>query len=180
MQPTLVTSRLTLRPFQLADARDVQRLAGDWGVARTTVNVPHPFDDGMAEAWIAGQAERFSNGSAVTFAMTLTETGELLGAFSLMDVRPGHRAELGYWIGVDHWGRGYCTEAGRAVVDYAFDVLKLLRLHAKHIVGNAASGRVLEKLGMTHEGERRAHLRARGRLNDIVLYGMLGTDPRGD
>ena len=82
----LKTERLTLRPFEVADAKDIQRLAGDRAVADTTTSIPHPYKDGMAEAWIDSQAKNLAAGKEVTFAVALAETGELVGAISLLDI----------------------------------------------------------------------------------------------
>src|SRR5262252_1209729 len=68
-RPTLETTRLILRPFTLGDARDVQRLAGDREVASTTLNVPHPYEDGMAEQWIGTHQEKYERGELVNFAI---------------------------------------------------------------------------------------------------------------
>jgi RimJ/RimL family protein N-acetyltransferase len=84
-----------------------------------------------------------------------------------------HQAELGYWIGKPYWNAGLCTEAGRVILRYAFSELCLMRVHAVHLTRNPASGRVLQKLGMRHEGCRRGHVMKWGRLEDIELYGLL-------
>jgi len=74
-QPTeLKTERLTLRPFVLSDAKDVQRLAGDRAVADTTANIPYPYKDGLAEAWIESHPRSLAEGKGVTFAVVLSET----------------------------------------------------------------------------------------------------------
>jgi RimJ/RimL family protein N-acetyltransferase len=88
------------------------------------------------------------------------------------------RAELGYWIGKPFWGRGYATEAARALVQYGFDTLGLHRIYARHLTRNPASGRVLHKIGMTHEGYRRKHEKKWGIYEDDKLYGILRDDPR--
>lgn len=82
-------------------------------------------------------------------------------------------AELGYWIGKPYWGRGYCTEAARAIVRYGFDDLHLHRIHSSHFASNPASGRVMQKIGMTREGCLRQHIRKWGQWEDVVLYGIL-------
>ena len=84
LRPTLRTNRLVLRPFALSDASDVQRLAGDEAVASTTGNIPHPYEDGMAEEWIGTHQERFEKGELVNFAITLAEDGSLVGAIGLI------------------------------------------------------------------------------------------------
>ena len=97
-QPELKTVRLLLRPFALSDAAEVQRLAGALEVADMTLNMPHPYLDGMAEEWIAGQPERLALGTVLTYAITQQEEGTLMGAVSL-SITPRHsRAELGYWL----------------------------------------------------------------------------------
>lgn len=171
--PTLKTHRLILRPFEISDAPEVQRLAGDHAIAEMTLLIPHPYEDGMAEDWISTHAPTFEAGEGVTFAITLRADGTLLGAISLMAIAPGHQAELGYWIGVPYWGQGYATEAARAVVDYAFTTLNLARVHAHHFAHNPASGKVLRKIGMKYEGCRRRHVHKWGQLEDIEMYGVL-------
>jgi hypothetical protein len=99
-QPTIETERLILRPFELSDAKNVKRLAGDKAIASTTLNIPHPYEDGMAEKWIAKHQELFDAGQAVHFAITTKSNGKLVGAISLMDISERHsRADMGYWIG---------------------------------------------------------------------------------
>lgn len=174
--PTLETARLVLRPFTLDDAPEVQRLAGDRSIADTTLTIPHPYNDGMAEEWIAKHQPDFDEGKAVTFAISRKSDGLLIGAMSLMEMVAGHQAELGYWIGRPYWAQGYCTEAGEAVLRYAFTALGLIRVHCHHLVRNPASGRVMRKLGMLHEGTRRWHVRKWGELEDVELYGILQED----
>lgn len=171
--PTIQTDRLTLRPFTLADAPEVQRLAGDRAIADTTFSIPHPYEDGMAEAWISSHPETFNNNQGVTFAIARNSNNVVVGAISLMHMVKGHQAELGYWIGTPYWNNGYCTEAGRAVIEYAFTELGLIRVHAAHITRNPASGRVMQKLGLQHEGCRYQHIRKRDRFEDVELYGIL-------
>jgi len=178
-QPTLETDRLILRPFDLSDAPEIQRLAGDRAVAATTENIPHPYEDGMAESWISGHAEALEKGTDVHFAVVLKSTDDLAGTISLMRIVKGHRAELGYWIGKPCWGNGYCTEASRAVMAFGFDRLGLNRVHARHAAKNPASGCVMKKLGMTHEGRLRRHVRKWGQVDDLVLYGILKREWRG-
>ena len=172
MRKLLETERLILRAFELADAPDVQRLAGDRAVAAGTLTIPHPYPDGVAEEWIASHDGR----DTAPFAIERKEDGALLGAVGL-DVEPDHaRAELGYWVGKPYWGHGYATEAARAVVRYAFDNLNLHRVYAYHFVDNPASGRVLQKIGMTYEGRRRQHTVKWGALLDSESYAILRDD----
>ena len=176
----IMTERLRLRPFCSEDAPEVQRLAGEREIADTTAAIPHPYEDGMAETWIAGHDQELRRGSASHWAVTLRESGVLVGAISLMDVdHDAGLAELGYWIGVEHWNNGYCTEAAKAVIDWAFDSLGLNRVHAHHFSRNPSSGKVLKNAGMSHEGSRRQHFARRGRREDIELYGILVADWRG-
>lgn len=171
---------MILRPFELADAKEVQRLAGDRAVADTTLKIPHPYEDGMAEKWIATHRAKFDAGMSAIFAVVRRGPMELVGAISLEIEKRYDRAELGYWMGRPYWGLGYCTEAGRAMVAFGFTDLGLNRIHASHFVRNPASGRVMEKLGMKREGLFRQHVKKWDRYEDLVLYGILGRDWRID
>ena len=172
-QPTLTTARLVLRPFAPSDAADVQRLAGARSVADTTLTIPHPYLDGMAEEWIARHAPGFEAGTLAVFAITLRPSRGLIGAVGLIIERSADRAELGYWIGSGSWNLGYGTEAGRALIDYGFESLDLNKICAHHFKRNPASGRVLQKLGMQLEGERAQHVKKWDRYEDVVLYGLV-------
>lgn len=174
--PTLDTDRLCLRPFTLGDAAEVQRLAGERVIADTTLNIPHPYQKGMAEQWIAGHHTIFSEERGVTFAITRRLKNQLLGAISLMDMAKGHQAELGYWVGSEYWNQGICTEAAVAILRYAFLELGLVRIHARHLTRNPRSGRVMQKLGMLHEGARKSHVTKWDRLEDEEIYGVLKED----
>ena len=173
-QPILRTERLALRPFVSSDASEVQRMAGDRAVAERIPVIPHPYEDGMAEAWIASHPESFEKRAAVSFAITDAATGTLLGAISLSCFDHAAKvAEMGYWLGREHWGSGFATEAARAVLAYGFDELDLNRIHATHMGSNVASGRVLQKIGMQHEGCQRQHRERFGEIHDIMMYGAL-------
>ena len=179
-QPTLETERLTLRPFRLEDAPEVQQLAGHRGVADTTLNIPHPYRDGQAEAWILAHKQLYRAAVVANFAVTLRATGQLLGAVGLRIEQLHRRAELGYWIGVPYWSQGYCTEAARAVLRFGFEALELNRIHASYLARNPASGRVMQKLGMQYEGQLRQHVRKWDVFEDIVTYAILQSEFRAD
>ena len=174
--PTLTTERLILRPFRLADAPDVQRLAGAREIAENTLLVPHPYPDGVAADWISTHQARLDEEKEVSLAITLRETGELAGAMGLVLKLAHDKGEIGYWIGMPYWGRGYATEAGRAIVRYGFDQWSLHRVEAFHFTRNPASGRVLQKLGMRHEGTLRGDTKKWGEYLDTEMYGVLRSE----
>jgi RimJ/RimL family protein N-acetyltransferase len=173
-QPTLTTARLRLRPFVAADATTVERLAGDPRVAGTTINIPHPYPIGGGSVFIAGQAEAWRQGSAATWAIVLEDT--LIGCVGLPMTRPHQRTRLGYWIDPAEWNHGYATEAARAAVEWAF-ADGFHRVEADHLVINPASGRVMQKIGMRHEGRMRGYyLQRSARFVDVELYAILRDD----
>jgi RimJ/RimL family protein N-acetyltransferase len=154
----------------------VARLAGDRLIAEPTLNIPHPYPPGAAEAWIGTHAAEWRQGSALNLAIERRDDGALVGAIGLGIVPEHARAEIGYWIGVPYWGNGYATEAARRLIAYAFDELGLNRLYAYHFTGNPASGRVMEKAGMRLEGELRQHQRKGGVFRDSRLWAILRSD----
>ncbi len=179
-QPTLETSRLVLCPFTLADAPAVTRLAGEREIAANTLSIPHPYPDDAAEKWIGTHEEGYAAGTLGCFAVVERESQNLVGATGLV-IKPDHeRAELGYWIGKPYWGKGYCTEASAAVLAWGFEERGLNRIFASYFTRNPASGRVMEKLGMTREGLLRAHIKKWGEFQDMVTYGILRSEYRPD
>jgi RimJ/RimL family protein N-acetyltransferase len=176
MQPTIATERLTLRPFRRADAKAVQRLAGERDIAKTTMTIPHPYEDGLAEDWIAGQEVACREGKAITLAIALRVDGSLVGGIGLRVDRAHDKAELGYWVGKPFWNCGYATEAAQALVNFGFRELQLNRIHAAHMAKNPSSGRVMEKIGMVREGTARQGMKKWGRYEDLVCYAILRDD----
>jgi [ribosomal protein S5]-alanine N-acetyltransferase len=172
-RPTLTTQRLILRPFGLEDAPDVTRLVNDRRIADTTLNIPHPYEESIALGWIGTHAEVAERGEGLTLAVTDRENGAIVGAVGLSIARAHRRGELGYWVAVDQWGRGYATEASRAMLDHAFGALDLTRVVAHCLTRNPGSWRVMEKLGMQREGCMRQHIIKWGVPEDIWLYGIL-------
>ncbi len=169
----LTTERLLLRAYTLEDVPALQRLINSREVALNTLRIPFPYPDGEAERWISTHDE--SKGDHV-FAVTLRESAELIGTIGLhVNTDHGH-AELGYWIGVPYWGRGYATEAAAAVMRFGFETLPLNRIFAIHFSRNPASGRVLQKIGMRHEGTLRQHLKKWDEYVDLEYYGILRSD----
>ncbi len=175
--PTLRTRRLLLRSFVADDAPALQELAGAREVADTTISIPHPYSLVTARSWIAAQAHSFGNGLEVHFAVVEAESGSLVGCAGLRDIDREHlQAELGFWIGVPWWGRGYATEAAFAVLAHGFGDLRLNRIYAHHMVRNAPSGNVLRKIGMKQEGVLRQRARKWGVFEDVVCLAALAED----
>jgi RimJ/RimL family protein N-acetyltransferase len=149
----LQTQRLTLRPPRPEDAKAMALIVNDRRIAENTTRVPHPYGIADAERFIASANRR--DGEATFVIM---REGVLIGACG---VEPGEAdPEIGYWLGVSFWGRGFATEASRAVIDHAFGDLAHETLASGARVSNPASRRVLEKCGFQWTGVRLARIRA--------------------
>jgi [ribosomal protein S5]-alanine N-acetyltransferase len=174
--PTLHTERLTLRSFALSDIPALVPLIGAREVAATTLRIPHPYAESDARIFLTICEEDQASGRGINLAIMVRDADTLCGGV-LLRIEPEHRrAELGYWLGVPHWGKGYATEAARALVKYGFETLGLHRIFASHVARNTASAAVLKKIGMHHEGCQRAHILKWGEFLDLEMYGMLASD----
>jgi RimJ/RimL family protein N-acetyltransferase len=177
LQPTLDTERLTLRPFTAADAADVRRLAGDKRVAETTLAVPHPYPEGVAEAWIASHASCYEGRTDAVFAVARRDDASLVGAMSLQNIDMARRqAEVGYWIGIDSWRRGYASEALRCLVTFGHQELGLTRIFGRCLAGNPASGHVMRNAGLQSEGRLLLHGELHGKYDDVLLFGWVAPE----
>lgn len=164
----LLAGPVLLRRFVAADAARVELLAGDALVAETTALIPHPYPPGAALEWIATHGAAAAAAREYTYAITEPD-GLLVGAIGLRP-DPGERENIGYWVGRPYWGRGYATAAAQAVIAIGFGLIDLPAITASHLVRNAASGRVMEKCGMTLiRSDRREH---RGALEDFCVRGI--------
>ncbi len=171
--PELTTPRLILRGFRSADIPAIVHLLQDPAIARTTLHIPYPYTEEDARTWLRIQQDQLAQGWGYTFAITQRASGQLIGAIDIRLTMPHRRAEIGYWIGTPYWGQGYATEAARAVLRFGFEDLHLNRIAATHMVGNPASGRVMEKLGMHYEGTLRQYTFHHGHFQDHRVYAIL-------
>jgi RimJ/RimL family protein N-acetyltransferase len=143
------TERLLLRPGWIQDASALFEAIADEGIVRNLASAPWPYTLAHAEAFLA--TERSPAEPAMLIFRRTEREPELVGTIGF-GRRPDGELEFGYWIARPFWGRGYATEAGRAVLDFARDCLRLRKLHSGHFLDNPASGRVLEKLGFRPTG----------------------------
>jgi len=151
--PVLATARLVLRAPCREDVKAIVALANDLRVSENLSRMPHPYGAADAEQFLAAVNKRDGE---ICFAITRDE--RLIGMCGLDPRDEAH--ELGYWLGVDYWGRGYATEAARAAIDYAFGELGLAALQSGARVSNPASRRVLEKCGFQWSAVKLTRIRA--------------------
>lgn len=174
---TLETERLVLRPPVPGDAAWIGRVCRPIDVARNTLHIPHPYPADGAEKWLSDALPAISRRERYSWAVTLRDGAEPgwegVGLVGLHPEWDHLHAELGYVIGMPWWGRGYATEAVRAVVRFVFTRTELIRLHAGHYARNPASGRVLEKCGFVREGLRPRMYRRFGEWVDLVQMRLL-------
>jgi RimJ/RimL family protein N-acetyltransferase len=152
--PVLETERLTLRAPRFEDAKAIATLVNDRRIAENTLRIPHPYDLADAESFIAT-----ANAADGERAFLITRDAMVLGACGIAR-RDGEEPEIGYWLGVAFWGRGYATEAARALIDHAFGDLGYDCLAGGARVSNPASRRVLEKCGFQWTGVGLYRIRA--------------------
>ena len=169
MRLLIETPRLTLRPFEAADARRIAYLAGDYDVARMCGRVPSPYSLAHAEEWVASHDQLRQRGQEYPFAVTLERDG-LIGSCGVTRL-PGIAAwEIGYWFGVPYWGQGFASEAARAVMDWAGVELDATSFTAGHFFDNPASGAVLRKLGFVQADKGELFGLARGGKAPVERY----------
>jgi RimJ/RimL family protein N-acetyltransferase len=159
------TDRLLLRSPSMADAPRISELLGSWDVARWLVRVPYPYRVAHAEAWIERSAEERAASVGWPFIMVPRDGGSLIGSMDLSLEPDRMTGALGYWIGEDYWGQGYATEAARAVIEFAFDILKLNAVVASALPDNDRSIRVLQKAGLGYVDRRPEDTIERGRVD---------------
>lgn len=149
ISPTeLHTERLLLRPFRAGDVDDALAYRNDDEFSQYLPHIPYPYERHHAEAFVAlNMSESWE--TSPTFAIEFQ--GRLIGTANLEIDRAARSAMLGYAIGRTWWGRGFATEAARAVMAWGTETYGLTRIWASADLGNARSHRVLEKLGMRRE-----------------------------
>ena len=171
--PTLRTARLRLRPVVDADADPLYALLSD-AVALRYWDAPPWRDPARAERFVEASRRLARDGTGARLVVERDADGAFLGWCSLTRWDPGHRsASLTYCLTRAAWGHGYATEAGHALLRWGFATLDLNRVQAEVDTRNAASARVLHKLGFVREGTLREDCVVDGVVSDSWVYGLL-------
>jgi 8-oxo-dGTP diphosphatase len=155
--PVLDTARLRIRPLTPDDAEPLERLAGEWEVAKYTARIPHPYPPSAAAEWIAAN----DDDNEIALAIERRSDGAFIGCCGYSPDEPG-AVEIGYWIGRPFWRQGYASEAIAALIAYCFDNPALNRVVATVHPENVASVQLQERLGLVLVGERELDMPARG------------------
>ena len=176
--PELETDRLILRKLTMHDAEDIYAYSKDPEVARHVLWDAHR-SIGESRAYLRYMIRRYRMTEPASWGIELKATGRIVGTIGFMWVQQENRsAEVGYSLSRAYWNRGIMTEALQAVLQFGFDTLNLNRIEAQHESDNPASGRVMEKAGMIHEGRLRQRVYNKGRYADVELYAILRQDLR--
>jgi RimJ/RimL family protein N-acetyltransferase len=171
--PSLHTARLRLRAFEDADGDDLFALHSSAYVLRYWDSPPWS-ERGRAEKFITASRQMAQEGTGARLAVDRLSDGAFIGWCTLARWNADYRsAALGYCYADAAWGHGYATEAARALLRWAFDTLDLNRVQAEADTRNAASARVLEKLGFVREGTLREDCVVNGEVSDSWVYGLL-------
>jgi RimJ/RimL family protein N-acetyltransferase len=163
-----------VRSWRMADAGAVARHADNRQIWLNLRDLfPHPYAPADAEAFIR---QSLSQNPETHFAIAVD--GQAVGAIGLTLQGDVERvsAEIGYWLGEEHWGRGIATEAVTAVTRHALERFGLTRIYALPFAWNPASCRVLEKAGYVLEGRLRRAAIKDGRIVDQLLYGFVAPE----
>ena len=153
--PVLETERLILRAPRFEDAGTIAALVNDRRIAENTLRIPHPYALADAQAFLTAAN---ASGGEIVFLITAWD-GTVLGSCGIGKL-DGEHPEIGYWLGVPFWGKGFATEAARALIDHAFGELGYDVLVGGARVSNPASRRVLQKCGFEWTGVGLYRIRA--------------------
>lgn len=151
MRDIFQTERLTLRTLSLSDAPLFSKYASNWNISRMTGTIPFPFPVLSAEIKIQMMLSQKRRGLACPYAITL-DGQDIMGVMDLFRRSNTADFELGYWVASPYWGRGYASEAAKAIMDEAESTLKVSRFIAGVFADNPASMKVLSKLGFKNTG----------------------------
>jgi len=142
----LETERLMLRKPTLADVKAITHLANDRRIAENTRRLPHPYLQDHAVEFVRAMA------NAPRETVFLIENNRTPIGVVGIDWRQPDAPELGYWLGVEHWGQGFATEAARAAIDFTFEEFAIEHLISGARVTNPSSRNILEKCGFQWSG----------------------------
>lgn len=167
---TLYTKRLKLRPFSMDDRKDVFEFAGDEEATKYVTWETHKSIDQSINS-ILNYYSR-----AGIYAIELRKIKKCIGCVEIRIDAQNDKASFGYILNRDYWNNGYMTEVLNEILRLSFEDLKLNRVEGEHYVGNDASGKVMQKCRMVHEGRARQEVKVKGTYYDVDHYSILISD----
>ena len=171
--PTLETDRLTLRGMRVSDAQDMYEYARRPSVTEYLTWEPHTSMEETRQ-YLTYVGQRYRTGDFYDWSVVDKETGHMIGTCGFTSFNcPADSAEIGYVLSPVYQGRGLGTEAVRRVLRFGFEELNLHRIEAHFIEGNAASRRLMERVGMTFEGFAREAMKIKGKYRTIGTCAIL-------
>lgn len=174
--PTIETERLLLRKITLEDAQDMFQYGSDAEVSRHVTWDAHQTLEDTKE-FIQIVLTKYENGDLAPWGIVLKETNQLIGTIDFVSWQTNHKtAEIGYVISKIYWGQGITTEASKAILNYGFTKMDLVRIQARCFVENVGSEGVMKKLRMKYEGTVRKAMFAKGKHRDLKVYAVLKED----
>lgn len=175
----LETNRLILRKMTLDDAEAVFAYASDPEVTRYVIWETHlSIED--SRAFLDLVTTKYQSGGEPEWGIVYKGDHRFVGTCGIVSWEPYHaRAELGYALSRDYWGRGLMAEAVGAMISFGFKEMNLNRIEARCIAENTASARVMEKAGMLYEGTLRQRELIKGEYRDTKVYSILRDERRG-
>ena len=165
----LETERLSLRRPMLTDAKAIVRIANDRRIADNTRRLPHPYTHDHAVTFVRAIADEPRE-----TVFLIEHTDAPIGVVGI-DWRKPDAPELGYWLGVEYWGRGFGTEAARAMIDFAFEEFDVEHLISGARVVNPASRNILEKCGFQWSGVELHRFEALGSSTPVDCFRLTRT-----
>ena len=173
----LETERLLLKPYELEFAEEIYQVVKHKEIADTMVMIPHPYPREVVDSWISYLQKSFEQGAAYEFAVFLKESDRYIGNCGLVTVSKTHKnAEVGYFIDVSQWGKGYATEACKKIINFGFKEHQLNRIYSRCMVRNIASRKVMEKCGMVWEGRHKQEFLKGNVYEDMDYLAILAED----
>ncbi len=163
------SKRFILRPFGKGDEKSLMKNINNRTIARNTLRIPFPYKLKDARWWINHNLKLNRKKKKTEMNFAITANREVIGGIGL-DRIYGHSAEIGYWLGKEHWGQGIMTEAVKLVTEYGFERLGLKRIYAFAFPSNKASAGVLKNVGYKYEGKLRKHVKKGNKFLDDLLF----------
>jgi RimJ/RimL family protein N-acetyltransferase len=173
MLEKIVGERIILRRLRMSDADAITKYCKDREISKWITAMPHPYKKKDAVWFINDCKKKWKRKTEYIYVIECE--GKLAGTVGL-HIKPDDKAEIGYWIGRSHWGKGLVTEAARLLISAGFKKLKLHKIYALYLEGNEKSERVMKKLGMKYEAWLRDNTKKNGKYVDVGQYSILNSE----